>query len=617
MNYQEEECLFCEEICSGTAHPSRFLFSGSRYLGKDCPSLESQLKQLFILRRILNIPSEWCEEKLGGSDGVNPSNWFGVCGGCSGIVEEAVDVHHKILKLESKFQELKEKVKDKMGSGRSKRRRRRGGGGVDEDIKEEIRRMVVVGEAAIVKSEVEKSANTIAEFYDENDDDFNLQQDEKDDDSDSESEWNEENIPEENDEKIIDESQLDLPKITKRKGPGRPPRGEERPRDVYLTKDGKVRRYTFHWLACSKCPAKFKHREDLEAHISLHDSSTNQPCPECFFPCKNNDELERHQKAKHEGHTSSYIPRYGCVFQDCKFATYSHSHLHNHCGNEHPSMSPSELKRTRCPPCTKTFGNTKSLALHQRRMHPELFGMEPLPSISSTSGPIQCNQCGLKVTSQLVLDSHVRNTHERVQRHICEECGKGFKFKCHLESHMIVHRKEREFVCQYCGLDYPAKQTLATHIKKIHSENVTSSGELATKEEGGDGPGGEDSGEVFSCKYCELTSPFKAVIRRHLLTHKVEMGHKCDICQKCYTSDAGLKRHVRINHPTQEEVVECPYCKKPFGNKDYMNDHLKKFCQVRKELEAGASGGGEQGLVTPISSSAAPPLPPPPVKQEF
>ncbi|CAL8098526.1 unnamed protein product [Orchesella dallaii] len=595
MDYQEEECLFCEEICCGTAHPSRFLFSGSRYLGKDCPSLDSQLKQLFILRRILDIPSEWCEEKLGGSDGVNPSNWFGVCGGCSVIVEEAVDIHHKILKLESKFQELKEKVKDKLGSGRSRRRKRRRGGDGEGSIKEEIIKMVV-GEEVIVKPEVDTSSYNPADFYDEDDGDFDFQQDEDNDDSCSDPEWR---IPRKDEDEKLNQSQLNLPLLKKRKGPGRPPRGEERPRDLYITKDGQVRRFTFHWLNCSKCPARFKHKEDLTTHSSLHNSPTNHPCPVCSFPCKSKYELERHHKRKHESQTSTNTPQYGCVFTDCKFSTDSRSDLDNHCRNEHPSMSPSELKRMRCPRpnCSKTFRNKQSLLDHQHKMHPELFGMDPLTPTLATSGPIQCEQCGLNVTSRVQLEDHVRNTHERVQRHICEECGKGFKFKCRLDAHMIVHKNEREFVCQYCGLDYPAECSLASHIRKIHSKNSSSSAEVSAKKKGG-----EDSGEVFSCKYCELTSPFKAVIGRHLLTHKVEMGHQCDICQKCYTSDAGLKRHVRINHPAQEEVVECPYCKKPFGNKDYMIDHMRKFCQVKKGLEAG----GENALATPGVNTAQP-----------
>ncbi|ODM90600.1 Zinc finger and BTB domain-containing protein 48 [Orchesella cincta] len=180
-------------------------------------------------------------------------------------------------------------------------------------------------------------------------------------------------------------------------------------------------------------------------------------------------------------------------------------------------MTPEELARTRCP-LQKNLGSVKSLAIHQHRMHPELFGMEALPSSTSTS-PIQCSECGIYVSSRLHLDYHIRNTHERVQRHICEECGKGFKFQCHLEAHMIVHRTEREFVCHLCGLDYPVKQSLVKHMSKFHSDAATKS-----EEAGG-------SGEIFSCKYCELTSPFKVVIQRHQLTHKKEMGHQCEICQ--------------------------------------------------------------------------------------
>jgi len=180
---------------------------------------------------------------------------------------------------------------------------------------------------------------------------------------------------------------------------------------------------------------------------------------------------------------------------------------------------------------------------------------------------------------------------------MCEECGKGFKAKSVLEKHMVVHKKERDFVCHICGVDYPAQDTLLKHIRKYHSEASTKLKE-------------EDGGQVFSCKYCELTSPFKVVIHRHQLTHKKELGNQCQLCEKCYTSDAGLKRHMRINHPVDEQPAECPYCKKPFKNKDYMNTHMKKNCQLKKAAE-------EMGAATGQMPTAPEPVPPPPSRIEF
>lgn len=110
-----------------------------------------------------------------------------------------------------------------------------------------------------------------------------------------------------------------------------------------------------------------------------------------------------------------------------------------------------------------------------------------------------------------------------------------------------------------------------------------------------EGRGGENQ-EIFKCNHCELTSPFKVVISRHLRTHKEERGWRCEECGNCYVNEHGLKRHKRLNHGGLERV-NCPFCNKEFGNGVYMRAHVRLHCKVKKKEERGNGGREQEDMV--------------------
>ena len=54
----------------------------------------------------------------------------------------------------------------------------------------------------------------------------------------------------------------------------------------------------------------------------------------------------------------------------------------------------------------------------------------------------------------------------RVKAFTCEVCGKAFERKIGLQTHSIVHEKNREeYSCETCGQSYQSKQNLENHMR--------------------------------------------------------------------------------------------------------------------------------------------------------
>lgn len=53
--------------------------------------------------------------------------------------------------------------------------------------------------------------------------------------------------------------------------------------------------------------------------------------------------------------------------------------------------------------------------------------------------------------------------------HICPNCGRQYKYKCGLYTHMTFEcGKERQFKCEMCNQSYSRKGTLKSHRISVH-----------------------------------------------------------------------------------------------------------------------------------------------------
>ena len=78
--------------------------------------------------------------------------------------------------------------------------------------------------------------------------------------------------------------------------------------------------------------------------------------------------------------------------------------------------------------------------------------------------------------------------------------------------------------------------------------------------------------KVFNCDQCGKSFNRKRFFIEHMKTHS-EKPYKCGICQKRFTSKAGLDYHVQVH--SGKKPFECGVCQKKFSSKSYLDDHLK------------------------------------------
>ena len=98
-----------------------------------------------------------------------------------------------------------------------------------------------------------------------------------------------------------------------------------------------------------------------------------------------------------------------------------------------------------------------------------------------------------------------------------------------LQKHIItVHEKIKPFSCSECDKSFCVKDTLRTHIEKIHKKMAM---------------------PVYQCDLCEKKLTSEPNLKRHTIRFHSdnEKTFKCDICGNSYPYKTDLKRHYNTH----------------------------------------------------------------------
>ena len=110
-----------------------------------------------------------------------------------------------------------------------------------------------------------------------------------------------------------------------------------------------------------------------------------------------------------------------------------------------------------CDVCHKRLATKRSLAEHVKNFHGEKNAEE---------GKHTCSVCGRAFKSRFYLASHVL-IHTGATPHVCAVCDKGFGRKDMLKRHMATHGRERH-VCGDCGKEFSRRDKLKEHQALKH-----------------------------------------------------------------------------------------------------------------------------------------------------
>lgn len=112
-----------------------------------------------------------------------------------------------------------------------------------------------------------------------------------------------------------------------------------------------------------------------------------------------------------------------------------------------------------CNICHKTLSTKNTLQAHHKKFH------------SSTTRPrIPCPSppCDKTYFDKIAITDHVRREHnENPTKFPCTLCGKEFKMKAHLNSHIAFHTTEKPYKCLTCGRRFAQTSNFKSHQVKL------------------------------------------------------------------------------------------------------------------------------------------------------
>ena len=82
---------------------------------------------------------------------------------------------------------------------------------------------------------------------------------------------------------------------------------------------------------------------------------------------------------------------------------------------------------------------------------------------------VVCAQCQRTFVTRYVMTEHVKHVHQKLYRHQCEHCGKGFSVRSNYYDHLATHTGVKRNVCEICQKRFTFRQSLKEHIVRVHS----------------------------------------------------------------------------------------------------------------------------------------------------
>lgn len=229
-----------------------------------------------------------------------------------------------------------------------------------------------------------------------------------------------------------------------------------------------------------------------------------------------------------------------------------------------------------------------------------------LTSSSSSTSPlkiVECNLCKFTCKRPSHLKRHML-MHTGEKPWSCEHCPKRFAQKTDLNRHMSLHAVHYDFHCGSCGRGFPDENSSKHHETKCKTRRYNcdqceymtfSIGnlDLHKRKHTGERP--------FSCEVCDRRFTRVSHLNQHIKLHAEEFDMHCSACGRGYSNADdlqkheitcknrkfqchmcrdihhrmdNLKRHIKITHMGQKEVM-CEYCSKQFPAKSSLVKHIR------------------------------------------
>ncbi|XP_022833178.1 zinc finger protein 37-like isoform X2 [Spodoptera litura] len=200
----------------------------------------------------------------------------------------------------------------------------------------------------------------------------------------------------------------------------------------------------------------------------------------------------------------------------------------------------------RCQHCVLGFNHRTKLENHMKKHDP-------------SAGGHVCAVCTVRCKDAHALSAHVRRHRVRslgklrlhmkshAERQRCHLCGKTFRDRTSLRTHLFIHGGEKEFSCPRCDKRFLFRAALAVHL-------VT-----------------HDAPAHLYCHQCDFSFKNKMSYTQHMkysLKHcdPAALKYKCHECDKRFLKESRLREHTLAVHlkatPLSCDQPGCSFSKK-------------------------------------------------------
>ncbi|XP_070495595.1 zinc finger protein 808-like isoform X2 [Chironomus tepperi] len=256
-----------------------------------------------------------------------------------------------------------------------------------------------------------------------------------------------------------------------------------------------------------------------------------------------------------------------------------------------------QLKKHKCPFCTKSFLFPSKVTRHVAAVHKNLN--EPKKNIKKNH---TCPICGKAFVSQFKVRRHmvVHDTELKtgLQKNwsrnyfLCETCNRKFHTQTTFDRHILIcdlllrstlgRPENYQFICVICSELFFDHDEMADHMKNLHDQHADHTCQLCSftgslQEIIKHGRYHEEN-VTYHCCICEKTFPNGDEIIMHLLRHAEYKPFECSQpgCNKTFFDKYKLKQHIQTHDPNAKKNFICEFCQRSFAQLDYLNCHIRR-----------------------------------------
>ncbi|CAB3258058.1 unnamed protein product [Arctia plantaginis] len=325
--------------------------------------------------------------------------------------------------------------------------------------------------------------------------------------------------------------------------------------------------FTRHEYRCHDCIVGFNHRFKLENHMKKHDPSAGElECSVCRVRCRDAHALCAHRR-RHRVRVKV------CMCVDGAAARAARR------GRARPWRPTTPRATTTRPPPTHTCtvcGHAEP-TLGKLRNH-----------IKNHAERQKCELCGKTFRDRTSLRTHLF-IHKGEKEYSCPRCDKQFLFKKAMEVHLVTHDAPAHLYCYQCDMNFKNHMSYTQHLKyslkHIDPAKLKHACGACDKRFSAARRLREHELAVHlrlaplrcTTDLCRFTCSSRPVLRTHIrMVHRnarAQRNHVCDACGKTYTTKKTLEGHLRSH--TGERPFACSLCPSTFGYEAALYNHNK------------------------------------------